>query len=75
MKSNALEYLKLTLLPPPRGGGCVFAGVCLFVRLFVSKISFEQILMTFSGNVDNGTRNRLFNFGDVLDYHLAPGMF
>ena len=31
--------------------------------------------MKFSGNVDNGTRNRRLNVGDVLDYHLAPGLF
>ena len=51
------------------------AFVCLSVCLFVSKItSYEQILMKFSGNVDNGPGNRL-HFGDVLDYHLAPGRF
>ena len=46
------------------------AFVCLFVCKQDNSKSCEQILMKFSGNVDNGN-----NFGDILDYHLTPGLF
>lgn len=55
----------------------VFLGNCIVVPstkdlifcLFVSKItlSYEQILIRFSGNVDNVTRNRCLNFGGLPD--------
>ena len=31
--------------------------------------------MNFLGNIDNGTRNRLFKSGVDLDDHLDPGIF
>lgn len=51
-------------------GGDMHLSVCLTARLpacFQNNLkSYEQILMTFSGNVDNGPRNRWLNFDDVL---------
>ena len=47
----------------------------VIVCLRNSLKSFGQILMKFSGNVRNGTKNRCFNFAVDPDPLLDPGIF
>lgn len=43
-------------------------GVCLSACLQINSKSCDRMLMKFPGNIDNGQRKRLLNFGGVLDF-------
>ena len=49
--------------------------VCLSIYLQISSKCYGQILMEFSGNIDNHIRNIRLNFGGDLDHCLSPGIF
>ena len=53
-------------------GGYVFAGVCLFVSKITPKV-INRFQLKFQEMLIMGLS--CLNFGDVLDYHLDPGMF
>lgn len=58
-------FLYTFLLPPPK-------MLCFCSRLLKK---FKQVLITFSGNVDIVTKNKLYHFGGNLDPHLDPDIF
>ena len=45
------------------------------VRLKSNSKSYGQILMKYSGNAENGTRNKYFDFTSDPDYCLDPEIF
>ena len=46
-------------------------GLIFMILQEKSRTDFHD----FAGNVDNGTRNRLFEFTGVLNHYLDPGIF
>lgn len=45
----------------------VFMSVCLSAFRQTNSKCYEEILMTFSGSVDNGPKSSSLNFDHVLD--------
>ena len=53
----------------------MFILVCAFVCGQNNSKPYGQILMTFSGNVEDDTRNTRFNIDGDPEYYLRPRLF